>query len=1125
MAEHDGAPPFESATLRGPQLPVPRELPPDISGFTGRTEQLDELDRLLDGSRTTTSVVISSLSGTAGVGKTALAVHWGHRVSGRFPDGQLYVNLRGYDTEDPAAPEDVLADLLRALGIAEATMPAGLDRRASMYRSMVADRRILVILDNARTVDQIEPLLPGTVSCFVVVTSRDALPGLSVTQGASRVTVDLLSHEDAVDLLRRRLTTRVDDEPAAADELVEQCACLPIALRIVAELALERPQTKLRDLAGELADERRKLALLGSHGHARIAVRSVFSWSYQQLSPLQARAFRLMSVPPSGCAIDDYGLAALTGDITRAEAGDALHSLMRVNLVRQAANGRFFLHDLLRAYSAELGGEGSHRDEREHALDRLFVYHTYMSCRALDLLNPQHGRNRPVIPGPASPTLKLKNDEQAIAWLAAERQNVVAIARRFREKESGDQQSPVTALCRVAAEHNLGLFARHVGDVPGALQHFERASRALASSEPSYLRRIWLDQAEALLLAGLSNEAANSLDEVIAAAEHAVDDADLAEAELLRAVAALLDGNGRVAHEFAHAAERRFSTNGDIGWSAVAALTRLRADVKFGLANGAVTGWLAECAVRLADRLHNLRLVDESAAARLLAVRVLLRLGRVGEAEAEMDRVPKPRYMTPTDHQVLRWLCRAEIAVAMGNRRRALSCVRNGLIELDHRNDRPAGPDLAGGTAMHARELGQLGIQMMLSDRPADQDPQRLFAWVELARATAYRYESPIDDPALAERVDAFRQLTRSLQLAQLRGEPAAELVSRHNTLQHEISRLGRQANTRGGSRRRASFFQLTDQLGDRAFVNFLAIGETQLAVVIVGRNAHVVQIGSRRRAEELAWELYADIDAYAPDDLPQPIAEVVIASARRRAGCLDDLLLAPLAKLLSDRELVIVPSGPLHSVSWGSLPSLQSRPYVVTPSATAWLAAELPPKRDRVGETVLIRGPGVETDGSEFEGLLRLYPHAVSLSGRDATVAAVLECLDGAGMAHLAVQGQHEPENALFSRLELADGPLFAHDVLRLGVPPAQVVLAASELALTHVRPGDEPLGFAGALLASGVSTVVAAVTRVGRNAATQAMTEFHRRVAAGSRPASALALVTAQDPYRRPFVCVGSS
>ncbi|MDQ7810702.1 CHAT domain-containing protein [Amycolatopsis sp. A133] len=293
-------------------------------------------------------------------------------------------------------------------------------------------------------------------------------------------------------------------------------------------------------------------------------------------------------------------------------------------------------------------------------------------------------------------------------------------------------------------------------------------------------------------------------------------------------------------------------------------------------------------------------------------------------------------------------------------------------------------------------------------------------------------------------------------------------------------------AATRGGFRRRAGLSQLADQLGDRAFVNFLAIGETQLAVVIAAGRAHVVQIGSRRRAEQLAWELYADIDAYAPDNLPQPIAEVVIASARRRAGSLDDQLFVPLLELLAGRELVIVPSGPLHSISWGVLPSLQSRPHVVTPSATAWLAADRPPTRGRAGET---------------------------------------ERLDGAQMAHLAVQGQHEPENALFSRLELADGPLFAHDVLRLRQPPAQVVLAASELALTHIRPGDEPLGFAGVLLASGVSTVVAAVTRVGRNAATRAMSEFHRQLAAGIKPASALAQATAQDPYRRPFVCVGSS
>ncbi|ADJ47934.1 hypothetical protein AMES_6109 [Amycolatopsis mediterranei S699] len=412
MAEQDDVP-------RQPRLPVPRELPPDISGFTGRAGQLDELDRLLDGSRTSTSVVVSSLSGTAGIGKTALAVHWGHRVRDRFPDGQLYVNLRGYDVDDPAAPEDVLADLLRPLGIAEAAVPTGLDRRASAYRSLIADRRMLIVLDNARTPDQVEPLLPGTRSCFVLVTSRDALPGLSIAHGTSRITVDLLPHGEAVELLRRRLGDRADDQPAAADALVEQCACLPLALRTVAELALARPWTQLHELARELGDERWKLEMLGSSGHACTAVRSVFSWSYRQLSAREAQAFRLLSVAPARCSIDDYGLAALAGGITLEEARDTLRSLMRVHLVREAADGRFLLHDLLRAYSAELGGERARRHEREHALGRLFVYHTHTTCRALELIGPRHGRNRPEQPKPAGPVPALTTDAQALAWLMA----------------------------------------------------------------------------------------------------------------------------------------------------------------------------------------------------------------------------------------------------------------------------------------------------------------------------------------------------------------------------------------------------------------------------------------------------------------------------------------------------------------------------------------------------------------------------------------------------------------------------------------------------------------------------------------------------------------------------------
>ncbi len=275
---------------------VPAQLPADVDVFTGRGLELAELDRLLTTTTAeqataagggSTAVVISAVSGTAGVGKTALALRWAHRVRGEFPDGQLYVNLRGYDPDQPVSPADALARFLRALGVPGADIPLEVDERAALYRSLLAGRRMLIVLDNASTVEQVRPLLPGTPSVVVVVTSRDSLAGLVAREGGRRLDLDLLPPEDAVVLLGALIGERVAAEPDAAAVLAGQCAWLPLALRVAAELAASRPVTSLAQLVAELADEQRRLELLDAGGDPRTAVRGVFSWSYQHL-PVEA---------------------------------------------------------------------------------------------------------------------------------------------------------------------------------------------------------------------------------------------------------------------------------------------------------------------------------------------------------------------------------------------------------------------------------------------------------------------------------------------------------------------------------------------------------------------------------------------------------------------------------------------------------------------------------------------------------------------------------------------------------------------------------------------------------------------------------------------------------------------
>ncbi len=272
---------------------VPRQLPADAIPFLGRARELAELDRHLVGP------AVYVVTGTAGVGKTTLAVHWAHRVrDARFPDGQLYVNLRGYDPAEPMSAGDALAGALRALGVAGREVPADTEERATRYRSLLDGRRMLIILDNAAAVEQVRPLLPGTSACAVIVTSRDSLAGLVAREGARRLELDLLPRADAVALLRALIGGRADADPAAAAALVRQCARLPLALRVAAELAAARPAQPLAQLAGELADEQRRLDLLEAGGDPRTAVRGVLSWSCRHLPADAGRAFRLLGLHP-----------------------------------------------------------------------------------------------------------------------------------------------------------------------------------------------------------------------------------------------------------------------------------------------------------------------------------------------------------------------------------------------------------------------------------------------------------------------------------------------------------------------------------------------------------------------------------------------------------------------------------------------------------------------------------------------------------------------------------------------------------------------------------------------------------------------------------------------------------
>jgi DNA-binding SARP family transcriptional activator len=288
----------------------------------------------------------------AGIGKTTFAIHWAHRAARHFQDGQLYLDLRGFDASGTAtAPEDALYALLCSLGVPAGQIPDGLDARAGMYRSVLAGKRVLVVLDNARDVGQVRPLLPGTAGCLVIATSRNPLTGLAMTDGARLVTLNLPSVSTARETLERRLgADRIAAEPGAVEEIIRLCGQLPLALAIVSARAAH-PGFTLDSIAAELQRTHSRLDALGPAGVAADA-RTVFSWSYHHLSQQACRLFRLLSLHPAA-VITAAASASLLG-APPDEANRLMAELANTSLLTEYRPGRYSFHDLIRAYAAEL---------------------------------------------------------------------------------------------------------------------------------------------------------------------------------------------------------------------------------------------------------------------------------------------------------------------------------------------------------------------------------------------------------------------------------------------------------------------------------------------------------------------------------------------------------------------------------------------------------------------------------------------------------------------------------------------------------------------------------------------------------------------------------------------------
>lgn len=671
------------------------------------------------------------------------------------------------------------------------------------------------------------------------------------------------------------------------------------------------------------------------------------------------------------------------------------------------------------------------------------------------------------------------------------------------------------------AVHNLAFLDYLAGDLPAALRVYSGLAREYSIVKPGLLPLLALDRARALLAAGLFGEADRELEYALENFRRQRLGQELAEAWLTRAEAALLADRAAVARRWAARARDGFLRRDNVRWAAIASLLMLRAVHAAATTSPATT---SSRAASLAATLRGLSLTEDAKVAELLAVRALLAAGQDRAAARGLSGIRAPRRSDRLDTRLLWRLANAEVAAATGHRTKASRHLSSGLVELQRYRSQLGCLDLQTGAAIHGRDLAGTGLRAAI----AAGSPAQVYRWSERARAQALLLPPvrPPEDPDAAAALEELRRVRSALREAELAGRPVRGLRGRSDVLRRTIREHAWSAVGRGTTIGEASFQSVKAELADIAMVAYLRDGAALHALVIVGGTGSLVRLGSHVDAEQALLRLRADLDAQAGRALPRRLADAVAVATRRDAEAVTAAILGPLLDLVGDRDLVVVPTGLLVTVPWAALPACAQRPVTVAPSASTWIAA-----RHRLRErtavddlpVLLVAGPGNARGDAEVAAIAGVRPHASVLTGADATPTATLAGLASANVAHLAAHGHHESDNALFSTLELAGGPLMGYDLPHLGASPAVVVLSSCDLGLSDVRPGDETIGMTTALLSAGSCTVVASVSRVADDVAMAIMIAFHRALARGHTAATALA---AASPPEVPagFVCFGA-
>ncbi|MDR2999176.1 MAG: tetratricopeptide repeat protein [Microbacterium sp.] len=633
-------------------ITVPAELPPDVP-LTGR----DDLLELIGAPEQARLRVVT---GMAGAGKTAAAVAWGHRHLGSFPDGQIFIDLRGYSDDAPTAPGDALASVLASLGLAPDRIPTGLDARAALWRSLTAARRMLVVLDNARETEQVRPLLTGGADSTVIVTSRSALPGLSAREGADAVLASPLAPEASASLLRGLIGQRADDDPGAVRELARVCGDLPLALRIAAQELIARPDLTPADLLAEVRDERDRLDLFDADDGAATDIRAVLSWSYRALGAESAQVFRALGLLP-GADVDLLALSALC-DLPQREVRRRVEALVRIHLAQRSATGRYRQHDLLRAYAAERAAEDG-AEAASAARTRLLAFYTRGAQEAIRVSFPdgEYLAQDPIetevpIPGfmgiPDAQDWLRREWSNALAALEhaedGDAELILALARawhvhlrdnglyrdglRLHEQEVRAGRRTGNAIAEYGGHVRLGANRRNLGDLDGAEREYRAAIRIAESlGDPARRARSTGNYAMIRALRGRQREAEELLTQVMPVLREHDGDYSIAVGLSCLADCRLRAGDPERAEELLQEC-LRLCDEGDLPMHRPSVLLGL-SDAAFGRGRLADSERLAREAERLAEEVQEPKVRIFALAA---VGRAQLRLGQESEGHAAL---------------------------------------------------------------------------------------------------------------------------------------------------------------------------------------------------------------------------------------------------------------------------------------------------------------------------------------------------------------------------------------------------------------------------------------------------------------------------------------------------------